>query len=44
MINFSILYAQNNLFEEPEGSEEKEDDDDDGLSSCKIKKRLVHDE
>ena len=35
VINFSILYVQNNLFEEHEdGSEEEEIEDDAGLSSC----------
>ena len=39
MINFSILYAQNSLFEEHEdGSEEEEEEEDDaGLSSCNKK-------
>ena len=43
MINFSILYLQNNLFEEHEnGSEEKlEKEDDAGLSSCNKKQKTA---
>ena len=42
MINFSILYAQNNLFGEHEdGSEEEEKEDDAGLSSRNKKQKTA---